>query len=54
MEERDEGVAGGVVCGDAVLGERGVAGLRVEWADALFWRQTACSVAERVRPARNR
>jgi hypothetical protein len=24
-----------------VLGERGVAVLRVEWADALFWRQRA-------------
>ena len=34
-------MAGGVVCGDAVLGERGVAGLRVEWADALFGRQRA-------------
>jgi hypothetical protein len=39
--ERGEGVAGGVVCGGAVLGERGVAVLRVEWADALFWRQRA-------------
>lgn len=31
-EGRGEGVAGGVVCGGAVLGERGVAGLRVEWS----------------------
>lgn len=38
MEERGEGVAGGVVCGGAVLGERGVAGLRVEWSG-----QTRCS-----------